>query len=1684
MPLDTNLNQAPWFDDFDPKNEFYGVAFKPVASIQARELNQMQSILRHQIEKFGDAIFEIGTIIDGCNFNFYPSYPYVKIKDLTTDNLNVTPDVYKGFFVKNNANLQAIIVDSAQGFETTAPDLNTLYISYRNSGTDGNTFAFGLGDVLTIFDSNTSVYSVKINNAGQGFSNTDTAVFTSALVVNVSSGSFSNGDYVTQPTTGANLQIISVDTTTRATFGQVVLFLKPRVADLTNPAANSMLWQVANNDTIHNLSNTVVGSVEAVVGAGAKAGVVTDGSGRIMDIAMVSRGYGYDYVPTVTVMSPNNVSGATSLSLTGQNWVTKVTIANTVGSVGNGYAFGVSEGTIYQKGLFLKVDAQTIVIEKYSQVPNNVSVGFRSIERIINADIDPSLLDNAAGYPNEQAPGADRIKITPTLALMDADVTDNAFLAIVSWSEGNPYKQNQSTQFSTLGDEMARRGAETNGDFILSRFQVTSRSPFTRAYEANTVSIVVNPGSAYIKGRRVFNETNYVIDIPKAIDSRPSAGRYISLNYGNWIRVKEVGGLFQFNTGDLVYLYDAPKAFISNTTNSTTGNTTPVGNVIGTARVRSMTHESGVQGDATAAYRLYLFEINMSAGANFSLVRSIAYTTGAFPGIADVVLTLDATTNSNIAKLANTDYDYLLFSTGNQTLKNATNVNYTYRTIDQSVNMSNTGILTKSIASSPGETFEAIGTLTTAQLSDMFLTPLSNNLIASANAAGTANALNSNTFITGNATTWANDFAPGDFIQLYQNTTVSSVRRVAQVVNNTFIVLDSNPSFTGSNLATYRYFPKFAPIALGSRLGYSANVSANGNLLSVNLGTALQGSSLVTCALAVNIKRTNATPASKTAARNQMVRISIANNTGGSTGPWCLGVSDVFRLKRVFLGTSNTVNSSSTDVTSYFYIDHKQNEDYVDLAYLYPRPQSGLTLNSSAWLLCQFDAFQTSGSGYFNTVSYTGANSTIIQTTDSTPLANLGSSVSTWEVPELFSSRGKYFDLLQYFDFRPIVANTVVATTNAATAPINPTYSLSFGNTANPANDKKFPVPDSLLQFDIEQYMARIDSVFATKDGGVYITRGIPYVNPDQAKTPQNRKDGIRLVNINLPSYPNMTQNPSAMQAEILTTRIGNANYLAQRQSKKTITIPSAPGTSSDTQPRGYTMSDIGALDRRISNLEYVGALNALQSDMATRVVPSSVDGTLNRFKFGFFVDDFSSGVSQDVTNPSYSADVSGGCLTPPTVTWAVGYGEERGLSVPYIDFPIISQPDGTLPLVLTTIETSANVWMLRTDHLAPSQSGQVVLTDYAYPVMSNTAGPVTLYFHIPQTTTTFTTGLILDPDNFFIYQGNQLLYNAYDHAVPLTDADKTFLKSPAVPGLFFNSTVFTPLDRPAVGWVNGSGKITFNHNPSGGKNYTIRSERQSRFDHWIWGLQYPSSFGSVLASPSITSPSYSGLMDVEPPTMLLALQTPTITSGLFYSLYIGSGNGGHLLSGFQNPDTLMDYTSIGNALSSVYDINADTSNGGTAVNGRSNMQYSTTFIPQSFGITVYGLRPLTVHNVTINGIDKGARCATAGGGLGGQLMSDYFGVLRFNYFYDGNSADQDIRSQLIGPLSDQVSWATEQAASVVQPIATGALTVTVSAPNSTATYMLTVVADPELVLQTVGLNRRYAYGSFDGTLV
>jgi hypothetical protein len=93
MPVDianTILNASPYFDDYSEDKNFHRVLFRPAVAVQARELNQIQSIAQNQIERFGNHIFKDGSVIKGCGIAYLPNIDFVCINDQFETNTSLS----------------------------------------------------------------------------------------------------------------------------------------------------------------------------------------------------------------------------------------------------------------------------------------------------------------------------------------------------------------------------------------------------------------------------------------------------------------------------------------------------------------------------------------------------------------------------------------------------------------------------------------------------------------------------------------------------------------------------------------------------------------------------------------------------------------------------------------------------------------------------------------------------------------------------------------------------------------------------------------------------------------------------------------------------------------------------------------------------------------------------------------------------------------------------------------------------------------------------------------------------------------------------------------------------------------------------------------------------------------------------------------------------------------------------------------------------------------------------------------------------------------------------------------------------------------------------------------------------------------------------------------------------------
>ena len=1613
MPIQTDLSVSPYFDDFDENKDYYKILFRPGVAVQARELNQFQTILQKQIERFGDHVFKRGTVVDGCDITFQSALQYVKLLDNQTDGAPVNVNQLIGYYVKDTANVSPLVASiqtAVDGFESRSPDLKTVYVKYVNSGyanvatvrTERQQFI--ANDVLTVYKPSNPIEKIISTNDSAGFSNADSIVVLSAIAVQNSSGgttlanTIANGQYLTDGT--ANVQIVGVDITSNTQ--AVIVRIKPQAVDLK--AANSAKWTFSTNTNVQQIggaANSDIVKLVNIIGSGAAVTMRTGTiNGEISSLTVTQKGSGYYVLPTVSVQSVGATTDQiNAANLTAQSFLTQVRIANSsFDPVGAGYGVTVGKGVIYQKGYFTRVNEHMVLVEKYTNNNFNKAVGFDTTEYILNSNQDPSLLDNATGEPNVTAPGANRLKLTPTLVVKTKAQADanSDFFSIVEFSEGNPYKQVQQTQYNILGKELARRTREESGNYVIDPFILNTINASSLATEATTFRVSIDPGVAYLNGTRLETVRSFTADVSKGIDTFVANNANISLNYGNYIRVNELGGLFKFNTGDQVILYPNPRDFLSGGLAGdvpSTSSPTSLGTSLGTARIRSLVVESGVPGTSSCVYRLYLFDIQLATARNFSLIKSVYYD-GAYKGVCDAVL------EDGKAVLKDSNLSSLLYYAGRPAVKTGNTFSYVYRTIDTANSFEVTTGGTITVAATGNETFPytAGATLSPAQEQDLIVAPMANVQFA-ANAAGTVNCTASSTTITGgSSTSFTSVFEAGDFVKI-ANASHSTIVQIATVVNTTIMTTTANPSSAVTNGNTVMYFPQFVPISL--RAGRSASVDANANNLVVNLGSSVNVATKVS--IAYNVRSSGTTPIVKTVNRDKFIRLQLSNNATTNTGPWALGVPDIFHLKGVFLASNASFTPTEAgvqDITNEYYIDHNQNENFYDMSYLYRKTDANTAITTSNFLLVKFDHFTSSGEG----LKAPGSAGSY-QINDTLALASSSSTINTMEIPEVYGTKGEYYDLRDQFDFRPVsVANaTPVALASVASAPINPQEKATadkFGTT-----DKKFPAPDSNLTGIVEYYLGRTDRVIIDEQGNFSIMKG----TPGSADAPAAPSDAMTINLLQIAPYPSHPKRLSADTVAFFNNKIANETYSNRRMLAYRVEAPFNDAQRTVEQPRGYTMVDIGALDRRIQTLERYVAYTLVEAQTQKKVIPSSANSNIDRFKFGFFVDGFNNYSYAETSNPQYNAAIVDGFLSPKVEEINLPLAPVSGgtnVSLPYIEKSFLSQPDatngpitvdadlgttdtitGTIVITPVVQQNTASATVTKTISVIESEKNTLnsdsgVFYDEYFYTFSESAGTAQFYINSRDNNI----GVIVYQSQAENGPFTNIVRNSGSDAQAITtpDIDSNGLRvlnggrsiehpgSLDTKGYYFTGTSV---------WHEDQLKLLWNHNPDAGRYYMIRVYKGKKHGGLFGGQGKSGTYGFKLYYPADVLESQQDYVNGF---------SPTINFDMSY----WSGSWGFIGAPAMSP------------------INFNFSGFNPGSPGINPSDPGVIASEQAFEVRVTGLRPNTDHKFFVEGTDKSASCKQVGRILGGGLQSDSNGDLEFIYYYFPAIQSVDVTSE------------------------------------------------------------------------
>jgi len=307
-----------------------------------------------------------------------------------------------------------------------------------------------------------------------------------------------------------------------------------------------------------------------------------------------------------------------------------------VATTHTGCAAFIAAGVYYINGFQVSVTAQTLILDKYTNTPS-YRVGLTITESFVTSNDDASLVDNAQGSSNLNAPGAHRFKIDLTLAKKTISSTeDQNFVELLRLNNGLLQNQVRTTEYAVLEDNLARRTFDESGDYTVRDFDLdlrehlisgNNRGVYTAGNDGVETKIAagLSPGKAYVKGYEIETIGTKFLDVNKARSFDTQNAFNTRFDVGNFVNVTNVYGSpdIGFVSGD-VEAFKKVNLFSSATETPGTQNTgTSSGtNVIGRAKSKGFQYVSGTASNnifgSTTIYKHYLFDINLFTNLNIT----------------------------------------------------------------------------------------------------------------------------------------------------------------------------------------------------------------------------------------------------------------------------------------------------------------------------------------------------------------------------------------------------------------------------------------------------------------------------------------------------------------------------------------------------------------------------------------------------------------------------------------------------------------------------------------------------------------------------------------------------------------------------------------------------------------------------------------------------------------------------------------------------------------------------------------------------------------------------------------------------------------------------------------------------------------------------------------------------------
>lgn len=1029
-----DFNTEPYNDDFDENNKFYRILFRPSFAVQARELTQMQTILQNQIKRHGDHVFKEGAMVIPGQASVDTKISYIRLKPIYAGAVIETfVNNLEGLVIKNAAGLTAKVIKvvNASGSEAA-----TLYVRYTNSGDDNVTKTFANNEILTPEDTTLASYTVQaFDSDAVGTGSIATiqrgVYYTGGYFVLCDEQTIVLDKYSNNPTYRIGLNVTESLVTPEDPGYEMLLDNAQNSYNYAAPGAHRYMIDLTLSKLPLSSTNDTNFIELMQVSNGETLRQVRSTDYSVLEKTMARRTFDESGNYTVT---PFKLEVREHRSNDRGPW--KNATAYLIGDIvtNNGYSYvakisgtslGTGSGPLHTSGTqYEDIGSSGGVQWEQTNSPSFNRGVFKAEGKVVSV----TVTNGGSGYTT--SPAVSFSGGNGTGALATAIVSDGKVVAIEMNESGSGYTGTPTVSITGGGGSGATATAYAD-------YGIESK-----------LAIAMEAGKAYVQGYEIEKISTEYVSIDKARTFEQTSDSYIQSPVGNYVFVTNLNSLPPFDTFDTLTIYDR-------LTNSA-GRGTAVGSAVGTARVRGIEWDSGTIGTTSAVYKLYLFDVKMNNGKNFSENAKSFF----FNRSSNAKLSFSADVNPILTDISGSVTTYTTYPTkGASTTLTGSNTSFqtelavgdyiqvgTFNLRVTAINSQNSITVDTSVTLD-GAPIKLITTRVEEPQSTSLVYPLPDYAIKSAT---NANGENKTVYYTMQYVTGSTGSASGSPSVCTMTINTTSGVFASEQENDNYIVMYNDGSAGGTVVK---------PLSISAGGGTSITFTLDGAYASKDF------------TIMATVKKSGIGRKSKTVASATTQFNTLATATSSTLN---LTHADVFRIISVKMKTGTFGSEGSTysiDITDRYDFDNGQRETHYDIGKLKLKPSYN---PPSASIEVTYEYFDHGTGDYFTVDSYPA-------------------NVQYKDIP---SFNG--VSLRDSIDFRPRINDAGTGFTGSGSS-----YSASIKRGQD-------------LTADYSYYLPRKDKISIDFNGNYTQIAGVPSLTPTEPLDPQL---GMVLYRLTLEPY-------------------------------------------------------------------------------------------------------------------------------------------------------------------------------------------------------------------------------------------------------------------------------------------------------------------------------------------------------------------------------------------------------------------------------------------------------------------------------------------------------------------------------------------------------------------------------------